>query len=391
MKIILPILILNLLILSPIFFINAQTQTPSNSQSEILKLIETELQSLTEKVVGLQKKVSYFIIEKEIAGVQIKITELQEKVFQLVGKTEAEEETATTTEEIATTTEEVTATTTEEVATTTEEVATTTEEVATTTEEEAPVTGGGAGGVPTPEPEPEPEPEADTTAPAAITNLTASNPTVSSIDLSWTAPGDDGSSGTATSYDVRYSTASITDTNWGSATQVTGELTPTPAGSSQSMTVSGLSYGTTYYFTIKTSDEVPNESGLSNVASLTTNAPEECTRPVASGKRTYNVRTKDEPHIGPIDIDPLDVNLGAVQIVTAKIRDTNDNPITEVSGTGYTDSSSVPFSLSLIDGSETDGTWEGSWSPQDIFCNNYQVGITATSASGQSSVVLTFR
>ncbi|MBI3671823.1 hypothetical protein HY249_03445, partial [Candidatus Azambacteria bacterium] len=37
----------------------------------------------------------------------------------------------------------------------------------------------------------------DTTSPSAISNLAASNPTTSTVDLSWTAPGDDGSVGTA--------------------------------------------------------------------------------------------------------------------------------------------------------------------------------------------------
>ena len=107
----------------------------------------------------------------------------------------------------------------------------------------------------------------DTTAPAAVTNLATANPTASSVRLTWTAPGDDGSTGTATSYDIRYSTSTINDGNWASATQVSGEPTPATAGTAQNMTVSGLSADTTYYFAIKTADEVPNWSGLSNVPS----------------------------------------------------------------------------------------------------------------------------
>ncbi len=116
-------------------------------------------------------------------------------------------------------------------------------------------------------------PAGDTTPPSAVTNLAASNATASSIDLTWTAPGDDGNTGTATSYDVRYSTASINEGNWSSATQATGEPTPQVAGSSESFTVSGLSAGTTYYFALKTSDEVPNTSAISNVPSAATTAP----------------------------------------------------------------------------------------------------------------------
>lgn len=105
----------------------------------------------------------------------------------------------------------------------------------------------------------------DTTAPAAISDLALSGATTDSIDLDWTAPGDDNSTGTATTYDVRYSTSLISEANWSSATQATGEPSPSVAGSAESMTVSGLSSGTTYYFAIKTSDEVPNTSSISNV------------------------------------------------------------------------------------------------------------------------------
>lgn len=110
----------------------------------------------------------------------------------------------------------------------------------------------------------------DNTAPAAVSNLATNNPSDNSMGLSWTAPGDDGSTGTAASYDVRYSTSNITDLNWSSASQASGEPTPSVAGSSETMTVSGLTAGRTYYFAIKTSDEVPNISNLSNVPSEST-------------------------------------------------------------------------------------------------------------------------
>ncbi|MDD5431295.1 MAG: fibronectin type III domain-containing protein [Candidatus Pacebacteria bacterium] len=110
----------------------------------------------------------------------------------------------------------------------------------------------------------------DTTAPAAITNLSLSNPTTSSIDVSWTAPGDDGSAGTATTYDLRYSTSAINSGNFSSATQVAGEPTPSVAGSAESMTVTGLNSSTIYYFALETSDEALNVSDISNVPSLET-------------------------------------------------------------------------------------------------------------------------
>ena len=111
---------------------------------------------------------------------------------------------------------------------------------------------------------------ADGTAPDAIADLATGTVTTSSVDLSWTAPGDDGATGTATTYDVRYSTSTITAGNWASATQASGEPSPQVAGSAETFTVTGLSESTTYFFAIKTSDEVPNESPLSNVPSAAT-------------------------------------------------------------------------------------------------------------------------
>lgn len=87
-----------------------------------------------------------------------------------------------------------------------------------------------------------------------------------SVSLSWTSPGDDGDVGTASVYDMRVSTSTITLANWSAATQVTGLPSPLVAGSTQSVTVHGLTPGTTYYFAIRTSDEAGNWSAVSNVA-----------------------------------------------------------------------------------------------------------------------------
>jgi hypothetical protein len=111
---------------------------------------------------------------------------------------------------------------------------------------------------------------ADTTLPSQITNLSTSNLTQNTVTLNWTAPGDDGSTGTATSYDIRYSTATITSSNWASATQVTGEPTPLASGTSQTFNVPGLTANTTYYFAIRATDDAGNIGALSNILSAKT-------------------------------------------------------------------------------------------------------------------------
>jgi hypothetical protein len=110
----------------------------------------------------------------------------------------------------------------------------------------------------------------DTTPPAAITNLTTSDASYTTMTLSWTAPADPNSPCAA--YDIRYSTSTITDANWGSATQVAGEPAPHTPGSNQYFVVGGLNPGTTYYFAIKTSDAANNASALSNIAGGATKA-----------------------------------------------------------------------------------------------------------------------
>ncbi|KAF0109316.1 MAG: mpr [Anaerolineaceae bacterium] len=110
-------------------------------------------------------------------------------------------------------------------------------------------------------------PVPDIVPPAAISNLAAATGTSGgSVNLTWTAPGDDITAGTATSYLVRYSASPITsESAWNAATPITSGL-PVPAagGSPQSMTAAGLTPGATFYFAVRAKDEVANQGGLSN-------------------------------------------------------------------------------------------------------------------------------
>lgn len=108
----------------------------------------------------------------------------------------------------------------------------------------------------------------DSTPPAVVTDLVASPSGTQSVDLFWTAVGDDGLSGTATSYDVRFHTNA--GARWETMTQAAGEPIPEAAGSAESMQILGLENGRTYFFRIRVSDEEGNSSGISNVASATT-------------------------------------------------------------------------------------------------------------------------
>jgi hypothetical protein len=91
--------------------------------------------------------------------------------------------------------------------------------------------------------------------------------TLTEVNLTWTAPGDDGSTGQAASYDIRYSTSPITSGNFGSATAVSSPPVPGPSGSSEGLTVT-LRGGATYSFALKAIDDGGNLAPLSNVSSV---------------------------------------------------------------------------------------------------------------------------
>lgn len=118
---------------------------------------------------------------------------------------------------------------------------------------------------------------------AACSAIAQGQTTPNSITLSWTTPGDDSLLGTASEFDLRYSTSPITGANFGSAARWTAMPTPAASGTRQTVTVSGLTPATTYFFAIKTGDEVPNWAGLSNVFSRATLAAPDNTRPAAVG------------------------------------------------------------------------------------------------------------
>lgn len=106
--------------------------------------------------------------------------------------------------------------------------------------------------------------------PARVTDLSATAASVNAITLTWTAPSDEGPRGKSSSYDIRYSTSPIDESNWQNAIQVTNAPTPANPGVIQNVTISGLNAHTTYYFGLKSSDSVPNVSELSNIANATT-------------------------------------------------------------------------------------------------------------------------
>ncbi|MCK6603681.1 MAG: S8 family serine peptidase [Ignavibacteriaceae bacterium] len=110
----------------------------------------------------------------------------------------------------------------------------------------------------------------DTIPPTVITDLSAGNPTSSAITLTWTAPSDTSRNGVV-SYRIRYSASPIlTVSDFNNATPVQFAGSPKPAGQSESVKISGLQPGTSYYFAIRSLDTWSNISPVSNSPAGTT-------------------------------------------------------------------------------------------------------------------------
>lgn len=105
----------------------------------------------------------------------------------------------------------------------------------------------------------------DVTPPATTNSLSAGPGSFDGdIDLAWIAPGDDGMSGTATTYVFKYHASPITSANWTAASTYPSPPFPTSGGQEQRFTMVGLTPGQRYYVAMRTYDERNNVSGISN-------------------------------------------------------------------------------------------------------------------------------
>ena len=91
------------------------------------------------------------------------------------------------------------------------------------------------------------------------------------VVLRWTASGDDGLSGRAAHYDLRYSRYGIAGTDtlgwWNAATRVNlWNKIPALPGMPDAVRVFGFTPGFRYFAMLRTCDEIPNWSPYSNLA-----------------------------------------------------------------------------------------------------------------------------
>jgi len=108
-----------------------------------------------------------------------------------------------------------------------------------------------------------------------ILNLAVSNPTYTSLTLTWTSPKNTLKWGPATKYDIRCSLSPITtEAEWQAATQLANPPIPGPPGSPETLVAIGLNPCTIYHFAIKAADASGKWTPLSNSPNGMTLCPE---------------------------------------------------------------------------------------------------------------------
>ncbi|MDQ5836669.1 MAG: S8 family serine peptidase, partial [Acidobacteriota bacterium] len=107
--------------------------------------------------------------------------------------------------------------------------------------------------------------EADSTAPAAVGNFRVSSQSGRSVTLSWTAPGDDGNTGRARIYELRFSDTDLSaDAQFTQARRLVAPL-PANAGTAQSFNVKLPFRHPTGFFGIRAVDNAGNAGPVASV------------------------------------------------------------------------------------------------------------------------------
>ncbi|TGM63469.1 PKD domain-containing protein [Leptospira meyeri] len=111
----------------------------------------------------------------------------------------------------------------------------------------------------------------DLVPPADITTASATVESYHQIKLSWIAVGDNGNTGSASSYEIRRrSTPIVSDDDCSAGIFVPNGVVASTAGTPFEFTVSGLSSGTVHYFCIRAFDNGGNRSLWSGILQATT-------------------------------------------------------------------------------------------------------------------------
>jgi subtilisin family serine protease len=112
--------------------------------------------------------------------------------------------------------------------------------------------------------------EDDGTPPGTPTNFQRTQRATTALGLRWTASGDDGLTGSAYQFDLRYSTTPIDAAGFAAAARAPGLPVPAPSGSTHDYLLMGLSPDTRYYLALRAIDNVGNLSELATLGPVGT-------------------------------------------------------------------------------------------------------------------------
>lgn len=113
--------------------------------------------------------------------------------------------------------------------------------------------------------------------PGTVTDLAAGDLLPHGLTLTFTAPGDDSTAGTAARYEVRRSPEPISEANWESGDPLAVDILPRPGGSPESLRLVNLEPGSTAHYALRAVDNAGKVGGVSN--SVEVSLPEDTVPP----------------------------------------------------------------------------------------------------------------
>ncbi len=187
----------------------------------------------------------------------------------------------------------------------------------------------------------------DSIPPDPVVDLGVSETASNWMSLAWTATGDDGSTGNASSYDIRYAVFPIDDTNFDTALAVADPPFPAAPGQPDGVIVGGLDFLTTYYFALKIRDEYGNASPISNVAvgatlgiPVVSMTPGSLTASLITGEKQDQVLTISNVGAGTLDFtvstiktDPVALAMQAA--AAAVVEGITPSGVSSLEGEGF--------------------------------------------------------